>query len=49
MSEVQKHGFIFEDWVKKILNVDKLATNYTQKWDVPGCTSPISLDTSLVS
>ncbi|MDD3175629.1 MAG: hypothetical protein PHU51_04080 [Candidatus Nanoarchaeia archaeon] len=36
MVEVQNHGFIFENWVKKILKVDKLATNYTQKWDVEG-------------
>jgi len=36
MVEVQNHGFIFESWVKKILKVDKLATNYTQKWDVEG-------------
>lgn len=36
MSEVQKHGFIFEDWVKLVLGVDNLAVNYTQKWDIPG-------------
>ncbi len=36
MSEVQKHGFVFENWVKKVLGVDELATNYTQKWDVAG-------------
>jgi hypothetical protein len=34
MSEVQEHGFIFEDWVKGVLGVKHLATNYTQKWDV---------------
>ncbi len=42
MTEVQNHGFIFEKWVKKVLKVDKLATNYTQKWDIPGET-PISV------
>jgi len=42
MPEVQKHGFIFEDWVKIILGVEKLAYNYTQKWDVIGET-PISV------
>jgi len=36
MPEVQNHAFIFENWVKKILGVENLATNYTQKWDVPG-------------
>lgn len=36
MAEVQNHGFVFENWVKKILEVNELATNYTQKWDVPG-------------
>lgn len=36
MSEVQKHGFIFEEWIKEVLGVDNLAYNYTQKWDVPG-------------
>ena len=35
MSEVQNHGFIFEKWIKKILGVEKLASNYTQKWDIP--------------
>jgi len=42
MVEVQHHGFKFEDWVKKVLGVDHLASNYTQKWDVPGET-PISV------
>lgn len=42
MAEVQNHGFVFENWVKKILGVHKLATNYTQKWDIPGET-PISV------
>jgi len=42
MIEVQSHGFIFEDWVKGILGVEKLASNYTQKWDVPGET-PVSV------
>ena len=42
MSEVQNHGFVFENWIKKVLGVNKLATNYTQKWDVPGET-PISV------
>lgn len=36
MTEVQSHGFVFEDWVKIILGVEKLASKYTQKWDVPG-------------
>lgn len=36
MTEVQEHGFIFENWIKKILNIDHLASNYTQKWDIPG-------------
>lgn len=36
MVEVQNHGFIFENWVKQILKVEKLATKYTQKWDVEG-------------
>ena len=36
MTEVQKHGFVFEDWVKKVLGVAHLAVNYTQKWDVSG-------------
>jgi hypothetical protein len=35
MTEVQNHGFIFENWVKKILGVEELACNYTQKWDIP--------------
>ncbi|MFC1514483.1 hypothetical protein ACFL5X_01105 [Candidatus Omnitrophota bacterium] len=42
MAEVQKHGFIFEDWIKTILGVDRLASNYTQKWDIPG-ERPISV------
>jgi len=42
MTEVQKHGFIFEDWVKNILGVQELAYKYTQKWDIPGET-PISV------
>jgi len=36
MTEVQNHGFIFENWVKNILGVKELAYNYTQKWDIPG-------------
>jgi hypothetical protein len=36
MVEVQKHGFIFEDWIKSVLGVEHLAYNYTQKWDIPG-------------
>lgn len=36
MTEVQEHGFIFENWIKQILHIDHLATNYTQKWDIPG-------------
>lgn len=42
MSEVQNHGFIFEDWVKTVLGLKELACNYTQKWDIPG-TTPISV------
>lgn len=42
MTEVQKHGFIFENWVKGILGVKELAFNYTQKWDIPRET-PISV------
>lgn len=42
MTEVQKHGFIFENWVKGVLGVKKLASKYTQKWDIPGET-PISV------
>jgi hypothetical protein len=42
MSEVQNHGFVFENWVKNILGVAKLASNYTQKWDIPGET-PVSV------
>ena len=42
MTEVQNHGFIFEEWVKTVLNVKALAYNYTQKWDIPGET-PISV------
>ncbi len=36
MTEVQEHGFIFQNWVKRVLGVDHLAENYTQKWDIPG-------------
>lgn len=35
MVEVQNHGFIFENWIKYVLGVEKLAGNYTQKWDIP--------------
>jgi hypothetical protein len=42
MTEVQNHGFIFEEWVKDILGVRKLAYNYTQKWDIPSET-PVSV------
>ncbi len=42
MTEVQNHGFVFEDWVKDILGVKNLAYNYTQKWDILGET-PISV------
>lgn len=42
MTEVQNHGFIFENWVKRILGVEHLAHRYTQKWDVPGET-PVSV------
>ena len=34
MTEVQNHGFVFENWVKAILGVKELAYNYTQKWDI---------------
>ena len=33
MSEVQKHGFDFENWVKETFFA-KFAADYTQKWDV---------------
>lgn len=39
MTEVQNHGFVFEDWVKTVLGVKELAYNYTQKWDIQGETS----------
>ena len=42
MTEVQNHGFVFENWVKAILGVKELAYNYTQKWDIQGET-PISV------
>src|SRR3989344_2616825 len=42
MTEVQNHGFVFENWVKSILGVKELAYNYTQKWDIQGET-PISV------
>lgn len=42
MTEVQNHGFVFEDWVKTILGVKELAYNYTQKWDIHG-EKPISV------
>jgi len=42
MTEVQNHGFVFEDWIKSVLGVAELAYNYTQKWDIPGET-PISV------
>lgn len=42
MSEVQNHGFVFENWIKKILGVNHLAYNYTQKWDISGET-PLSV------
>lgn len=38
MTEVQKHGFIFENWIKNILGVKNLTYKYTQKWDIPGKT-----------
>lgn len=35
MSEVQKHGFDFEDWVKKIVfKIDDPNSKYTDKWDI---------------
>ena len=34
MTENQGHGFTFEGFIKKILKVDHLAYNYTQKWDI---------------
>lgn len=42
MTEVQNHGFIFEDWVKIVLGIKELAYNYTQKWDIWGET-PVSV------
>ncbi len=42
MSEVQNHGFVFEDRIKDILGVDKSDSKYTQKWDIPG-KKPISI------
>ena len=36
MSEVQNHGFTFENWIKKILCADQPDCKYTQKWDIPG-------------
>ena len=42
MAEVQEHGFIFQKWIKKVLGVDNLAENYTEKWDVHGV-NPISV------
>lgn len=42
MTEVQNHGFVFEDWVKSVLGVKELAYNYTQKWDIIG-EMPISV------
>lgn len=41
MTEVQNHGFIFENWIKNILGVKKTA-KYTQKWDISGQT-PVSI------
>lgn len=35
MSEVQRHGFDFENWVKEKFFADFKA-GYTQKWDIPG-------------
>lgn len=35
MSEVQRHGFDFENWVKETFFAEFNAV-YTQKWDVPG-------------
>jgi hypothetical protein len=42
MVEVQKHGFTFEDWIKKILCEHQQDCKYTQKWDIPG-DIPISI------
>jgi len=42
MTEVQSHGFIFENWVKNVLGVKELAYKYTQKWDISDET-PISV------
>lgn len=42
MTEVQKHGFTFEDWIKKILQEHKKESKYTQKWDISG-ELPISI------
>lgn len=42
MTEVQYHGFVFENWVKSVLGVKELAYKYTQKWDIQGET-PVSV------
>lgn len=42
MTEVQKHGFAFENWIKRTLGVDKVSSKYTQKWDISG-KIPISI------
>jgi hypothetical protein len=42
MTEVQKHGFTFEDWIKKIIQEHPEKSKYTQKWDIPG-ELPISI------
>ncbi len=34
MSEVQKHGFDFEEWIKKTFFA-LFQSNYSDKWDVP--------------
>ena len=34
MSEVQRHGFDFENWVKETFFAE-FEASYTNKWDVP--------------
>lgn len=42
MSEVQNHGFVFQDWVEEVLGIKKSNYKYTDKWDIPG-KIPISI------
>lgn len=51
MTEVQRHGFIFEDWVKDTF-FDGYRGGYSDKWDVPKefnkkyCGLPVSIKTA---